>query len=41
MQGAALEKAKATDGIITAKEAADSTKDFITRGVNKLGRMFN
>jgi len=41
MQGSALEKAKSTDGNLTAREAVDSTKDFITRGVNKLGRMFN
>lgn len=41
MQGSALEKAKASDGILTAEEAKDSTKSFIERGVNKLGRMFN
>jgi hypothetical protein len=41
MQGSALEKAKATDSILTAGEATESTKDFITRGINKLGRMFN
>ena len=41
MQGSALEKAKATDSITTAAEAKESTKDFITRGINKLGRMFN
>ncbi len=41
MQGSALERAKASDNILTAEEAKDSTKDFITRGINKLGRMFN
>ena len=41
MQGSALEKAKSTDGNLTVREAADSTKDFITRGMNKLGRIFN
>ena len=41
MQGSALEKAKATDSVTTAAEATESTKDFITRGINKLGRMFN
>jgi hypothetical protein len=41
LQGSALEKAKATDGNPTLGEAAESTKDFITRGMNKLGRMFN
>ena len=41
MQGSALEKAKASDMILTAEEAKDSTKNFIERGINKLGRMFN
>jgi len=41
MQGSALEKAKASDNILTAEEAKDSTKNFIERGMNKLGRMFN
>ena len=41
MQGSALEKAKATDSVTTAAEATESTKDFITRGMNKLSRMFN
>jgi|TARA_R110000824_G_scaffold141127_2_gene307549 hypothetical protein len=41
MQGSALEKAKASDGILTAEEAKDSTKNFIKRGINKLGRMFD
>jgi hypothetical protein len=41
MQGSAIERAKATDGNLTAREAADSTKNFIKRGINKLGRMFN
>ena len=41
MQGSALEKAKDTDRILTAPEAIDSTKDFITRGINKLGRIFD
>ena len=41
MQGSALEKAKASDMILTAEEAKDSTKNFIERGMNKLGRMFN
>jgi len=41
LQGSALEKAKATDGNPTLGEAAESTKDFITRGMNKLSRMFN
>ena len=41
MQGSALEKAKASDMILTAEEAKDSTKNFIERGINKLGRMFD
>ena len=41
MQGSALEKAKATDSVTTAAEATESTKDFITRGINKFGRLFN
>ena len=41
MQGSALEKAKASDMILTAEEAKDSTKNFIERGMNKLSRMFN
>ena len=41
MQGSALEKAKATDSVMTAAEATESAKDFITRGINKLGRMFD
>ncbi len=41
MQGSAIERAKATDGNLTAREAAVSTKNFIERGMNKLGRMFN
>ena len=41
MQGSALEKAKASDMILTAEETKDSTKNFIERGINKLGRMFN
>ena len=38
MQGSALEKAKSTDGNLTVREIFDSTKDFITRGMNKLSR---
>ena len=38
VQGSALEKAKSTDGNLTAKEIFESTKDFITRGMNKLSR---
>ena len=41
MQGSALEKAKATDRILTIPEAIDSTKSFITRGMNKLSRTFD
>ena len=41
MQGSALEKAKASDMILTAEEAKDNTKNFIERGLNKLGRMFD
>ena len=38
VQGSALEKAKSTDGNLTAKEIFESTKDLITRGMNKLSR---
>ena len=38
VQGSALEKAKSTDGVLTAKEIFESTKDLITRGMNKLSR---
>ena len=41
MQGSALEKAKATDRILTIPEAIDSTKSFITRGMDKLSRTFD
>tara|TARA_R100000008_G_scaffold42832_1_gene24714 strand:+ start:400 stop:1983 length:1584 start_codon:yes stop_codon:yes gene_type:complete len=41
LQGSALEKAKATDGNPTLGEITESTKDFITRGMNKLSRMFD
>jgi len=41
MQGSALERAKATDRILTIPEAIDSTKSFITRGMNKLSRTFD
>ena len=41
MQGSALERAKDTDRILTTPEAIDSTKEFITKGINKLGRIFD